>query len=88
MRIDIKKLDERIQKLQEIRRIAADPELSTILLEFVGTEDEVAAEPSVARAPLPDKGADTVLNSTRDVVKDVVNGGKPEAREGIWSRNR
>ena len=38
MKIDIQRLDERIKKLQEARRIAADPELVSILLDFVSTD--------------------------------------------------
>ena len=89
MRINIYKLDDRIKKLQEIRRIAADPELATILLEFVGTDDEVAAEQPVAKVPVLEKiAAPPEMHSTLDVMKDVVNGANPEARDGLWSRNR
>ena len=88
MRIDIKKLDERIKKLQEIRRIATDPELSTILLEFVGPDDEITAEQPVAKTgPVLEPSRDPVP-STRDLRKDVVNGTKSESRDGLWSRNR
>ncbi len=50
MALDIKRLDERIQKLQELRRIAADPEMVKLLAEFL-TQDDGAA----AAAPAPGK---------------------------------
>jgi hypothetical protein len=85
MRIDIHKLDDRIKKLQEIRRIATDPELATILLEFMDIDDS-GAEPS-----LMSKAGDISAprgDSTHDLMKDVVNGVTPEARDGLWSRRR
>jgi hypothetical protein len=85
MKIDIQKLDERIKKLQEIRRIAADPELATILLEFVSTED-VGAEPVLM--PKLDDVSNPRADNTHDLVKDVVNGASPDARDGLWSRRR
>lgn len=85
MRLDIQKLDERIKKLQEIRRIAADPELATILLEFMSTEETVA-EPVLV--PKLDDTSTPRVDNTHDVVKDVVNGTSPEVRDGLWSRRR
>lgn len=85
MRLDIQKLDERIKKLQEIRRIAADPELATILLEFMSTE-EVVAEP--VSVPKPGDISIPRVDNTQDLVKDVVNGTSPEVRDGLWSRRR
>jgi hypothetical protein len=85
MRIDIRKLDERIKKLQEIRRIAADPELTMILVEFMDTDDTVSEPVLVAKlADVSSPGVD----STRELVKEVVAGTNPDAREGLWSRRR
>jgi hypothetical protein len=81
MRIDIQKLDERIKKLQEVRRIAADPELATILVEFMSAEDVLAAPVSM---PKPDDLSTPRVDNTHDFVKDVVS----EARDGLWSRKR
>ena len=56
MKVDIQKLDERIIKLQEIRRIAADPEFATILSDFVDTEEVVSSRvfnPNVESALKP-----------------------------------
>src|SRR5690348_13485468 len=36
MVVDLKKLDEKIRKLQQIRELAADPEMATLLTELVG----------------------------------------------------
>jgi len=59
MKVNIKKIEERIQKLQEIKRIAADPELVAMLLEFIGSEDDhaetgVPPKTQVAAAPKTD----------------------------------
>jgi hypothetical protein len=40
MRFDLQKIDERIKKLQEIRRLAVDPEAASLLLEFMSPADE------------------------------------------------
>jgi hypothetical protein len=56
MQIDIQRLDERIRNLQEIRRIAADPEFATILSDFVNTEEVVSSpvfNPNVETALKP-----------------------------------
>jgi hypothetical protein len=81
MRIDVQKLDERIKKLQEIRRIAADPELAAILVEFMSAEDLMSAPVSM---PKPDDVSTPHMDNTHDFVKDVVS----ETRDGLWSRKR
>jgi hypothetical protein len=40
MQLNVQRIDERIHKLQEIRKIVADPEMLNILMEFISTEDE------------------------------------------------
>jgi hypothetical protein len=70
MQLNLKKLDERIQKLQEIKRIAADPELVAMLLEFVAADEEKAAagpaaKPHPIAIPRPDDF---------DIVNQVMNG--------------
>ncbi len=86
MRIDIQKLDERIKKLQEIRKVAADPELATILLEFMSTDD-VPAPPLAAKVeeitvPSP------AVPDTRELMHDVISGNGPDTHDGLWSRRR
>lgn len=86
MRIDIQKLDERIRQLQEVRRVAVDPELSTILMEFVSSDD---AGPSHLPPRHEDGAAVSQSDEThRDLVQEVINGNGFEPRDGIWSRKR
>ena len=85
MKIDIQKLDDRIKKLQEIRRIASDPELATILMEFVSPGEAVAEPVPVQK---PDHISTPRVDNTHDLVKDVVNGTSPETTGGMWSRKR
>ena len=83
MKIDIQRLDERIKKLQEIRRIAADPELVSILLDFVSTDARGAA-PVVT--PKVDNIFDPRNDGTDELVKTVAKGTTPE--EGLgWPRS-
>jgi hypothetical protein len=85
MKIDIQKLDDRIKKLQEIRRIAADSELVTLLLEFM-TNEETVPEPVLVTKP-----ADVTISradNVQDMVNGVVNGTASEVRDGLWSRRK
>lgn len=88
MQLNLRKIDERIQKLQEIRRIASDPELVAMLFEFMAAED-VRPEPSRSE-PVPPSKADPV-GSTRqddaDIVNQVVKGMDAQG-SGLWSRKR
>lgn len=86
MRFDIQRIDDRIKKLQELRNLLSDPEMSTMLSEFVsgGGEEDLAPAPvlmpSVApvEAPGPDM-ANQILN-------EVVNGGETHHNGGLWNR--
>ncbi len=51
VRLDANKIDERIQKLQELKRIAADPELLQMLFEFMDMDEETPARFSRERQP-------------------------------------
>jgi hypothetical protein len=63
MQLNLRKIDERIQKLQEIRRIASDPELVTMLLEFIASEDEHVEPVPAARIEAPPiRHADDIVN--------------------------
>jgi hypothetical protein len=82
MQLNVRKLDERIQKLQDIRRIAADPEMLAMLFEFVAEEDR--PDPvSVARAEAA--GADGAADA--DIVNQVLKGTDAQGN-GLWSRKR
>ena len=49
MQLNMKKLEARIQKLHEIKRIAADPELVAMLLEFLVSDDDRTDAPQAAK---------------------------------------
>ena len=76
MQLNLKKLDERIQKLQEIKRIAADPEMVALLLEFIAADEEkpsAAAAASATTAPKPLAIAIPRADDI-DIVNQVMNG--------------
>jgi hypothetical protein len=76
MRLDLRKLDERIKRLQEIRRIASDPEAATILLECMTNEDERSDRPPAAKDEAV--GAHTQSDDASDLVTDVMKGIEPQ----------
>jgi hypothetical protein len=83
MQLNLRKLDERIQKLQELRRIAADPEMVAMLFEFVAAEDE-------RQEPVPAVRAQAVGSAGPDdaeIVDQVMKGGEAQGG-GLWSRKR
>jgi len=82
MQVNLKKLDERIQMLQEIRRIASNRELMGMLSEFVAAEDE-------HRVPLPaaESAAAAVSPSVDEIVNQVVNGTDAHGSR-LWSGKR
>ena len=83
MHMNLRKIDDRIQKLQEIRRIAADPELVAMLFEFIATEDERTETPLAAKA-------DSVVAASPDdaeLVTQILKGSDGHG-SGLWSRKR
>jgi hypothetical protein len=83
MQLNLRKIDERIQKLQEIRRIAADPELVAMLFEFIaaeenGTEPVAVAKPNSIATARPDD---------LDIVNQVMQG-MDDQGSSLWSRKR
>lgn len=85
MRFDIQKLDERIKKLQEIRRLATDPETATMLTEFMSSPDD-RSEPTAALS----ERSSVVSHSSdaREIVKEVVNAKDGASGSGLWTRAR
>jgi hypothetical protein len=69
MKVNFKKIDERIQKLQEIKRIAADPEFVAMLFEFIADDDRAEAPP-VAKPLAVAAGRPSDI----DIVNQVMNG--------------
>jgi hypothetical protein len=84
MQVNLKKLDARIEKLQEIRRIASDPELVSLLLEFLSTDDErrEAAPTFRAQANAPAPSPEDI-----QLVDKVLKGMDPQL-DGTWSAKR
>jgi hypothetical protein len=85
MRLDLQKIDERIKKLQEVRRLAADPEMAAILLEFVMPED-TRAEPD--RTEVAGTSASAQTDEISSLVKEVVNGAEQPSGGSLWGRPR
>jgi hypothetical protein len=84
MQLNLRKIDERIQKLQEIRRIATDPEMVTMLFEFVSEERQI--EPVVAAKAELVVAAPSVNEPDDDLVNQVLHG--IDGQGGMWSRRR
>jgi hypothetical protein len=83
MQLNIKKIDERIQKLQEIKRIASDPELVAMLLEFIGAEDDRRETAPAAKV----EAASASNGDDDDLVKKILTGADAPG-SGLWSRKR
>ena len=76
MRLDTIKIDERIKKLQEIQRIAADPEMLRILFEFIDTDEESASHRPAATpvARTEDELKRDFAPPDEDEVAAIING--------------
>ena len=86
MRFDLQKIDERIKKLQEIRRLATDPEATSLILEFMSPTYEPSEPTPVA---IPDTNGDGAHPSdSRELVKEVMNGKDVGSGSGLWTRTR
>jgi hypothetical protein len=84
MQLNLKKIDERISKLQEIRRIANDPELVSMLFEFMATEEGRTEPVAVTKA---DTAAAKRPDDSDSIVNDVVKGMDAQG-SSLWSRKR
>ena len=71
MPLDINKIDERIKKLQELRKIAADAEMAKLLSEFMTDEDSLMSLPPVQSKAA---AAEAALNPKPDEVSQFVKG--------------
>jgi hypothetical protein len=86
MRFDLQKIDERIKKLQEIRKLATDPEAASLLLEFMSPADERSSPTPVAK---PDGiGAGNHSPETRELVTEVAKAKEAVSGSGLWTRTR
>jgi hypothetical protein len=86
MRFDLQKIDERIKKLQEIRRLAVDPEAASLLLEFMSTADERSVSASAVK--MDANGATTHPHDSKDMVQEVVTTKEAASGSGLWTRTR
>jgi hypothetical protein len=86
MRFDLQKIDERIKKLQDIRRLATDPEAASLLLEFMSGADEGLKPMPVALSE--GNGVANPPADSRELAKEVVNGKEAAAGSGLWTRAR
>lgn len=85
MKFDVQKIDERIKKLQELRRLATDPEISSILSEFITVGDE-SRQPVMPTnvGPIEMPGPE----ATSELVNEMVQGMDTPSNGGLWSRRR
>lgn len=86
MKLDLQKIDEHIKKLQELRRLAADPEMTRLLVEFMAPGDEPSGTP---QAPKSDgNGAPVTSDETNELLKEVMSGTEPQPQTGggLWRR--
>jgi hypothetical protein len=86
MRFDLQKIDERIKKLQEIRRLATDPEAGSLLLEFISPADDRSEPAPVAK--LEGNGTASHSSEARELIKEVVNAKEAPAGSVLWTRTR
>jgi len=90
MKFDIQKIDERIKKLQELRRLATDPEISNLLSEFV-TVGEERSQPPELLVHMPGNIEPIAMPGpevTNDLIKEVVDGVEAPPNGVLWSRRR
>jgi len=86
MRFDLQKIDERIKKLQEIRRLAVDPEAASLLLEFMSSADERPVSTSAVK--LDGNGATSHSPDTKDMAQEVLSSKEAASGSGLWTRTR
>ena len=92
MHLDVDRIEERIQKLQEVRRIANDPDLLRMLTEFI-VMDAYRPEPvSIPEpAPGPKAAASKVAaakNDEADIVSQLMKDAEVAGGASLWSRAR
>jgi hypothetical protein len=86
MQLNVQRIDERIHKLQEIRRIVADPEMLNLLMEFISTEEE-RREPRPA-ADGAGANAKPHYEDKADLAKVLDQVDEQPRSGGLWGRTR
>jgi hypothetical protein len=88
MQLNVQRIEERIHKLQEIKRIASDPELLKMLMEFISLEDEPHHDHSRPAAACVGGSHQPPYNDIDDIAK-VVNQVDEQPKGGaLWARAR
>ena len=83
MRLDLAKIDERITRLQELRRVASDPEMARILLDCLSTDEEARE-----RLPEPRPKAEVVGSRNQPLEEDPADVVVREVLAGAWNKKR
>jgi hypothetical protein len=85
MRLNVQKIDQRIKKLQELRRLAADPEIASMLLEFIGPEEQEGASAQAVNGAGSEPAARP--DATAELIQDAL---AADAQPGgsIWGIRR
>lgn len=74
MRLDVAKIDERIKKLQELRRVASDPEMASLLVEcLTGDESEIPSRSVEPRSKRDENGGIHLdsLHEPDELIRDI-----------------
>jgi hypothetical protein len=83
MRLDLARIDDRIKRLQELRRIASDPEMARILLDCLSMDEEARE-----RLPEPRPKAEVVGSRNQPLDEDPGDVVVREVLEGTWNKKR
>jgi hypothetical protein len=85
MTLNVQKIDQRIKKLQELRRLATDPEIAALLLELITPEEQGDGALPAANGD----GADGQAHSgaTAELIHEALT---PETQpsSGLWGIRR
>jgi hypothetical protein len=85
MRLDITKIDDRIRKLQDLKRLLSDSEMTSVLLECVVSNEQEshrsAPPPPIARAAEAPDFTSNVPDGVESVLNEVMEGTRWNKRE-------
>ena len=89
----VEKIDERIKKLQDLKRLVTDPDIASLLPEFLMDFEQrsvMPPPPPPPPAPRPQQAIEMPSSETTStLVNDVVNGSEiPGSSNSLWSRRR
>lgn len=80
MRLDIARIDDRIRKLNELRALISDPEMQSLLLDCLTSDDLPRAS---SQAPDGDRSGPVDPDEARILAGDIVKGAEPERQSQI-----